>query len=261
MTFDLGIAGRTALVCGSSSGLGEACAVALARAGVSVVLNGRDPDKLEAAAGRLSQSTGAKPRWLAADVSRPDDREALLAFAGPLDILVTNAGGPPPGDPLKLTETEWLSALQANMLSAIFLMSASIPGMTERRWGRVINITSAAVKAPMAALSLSNGARAGLTGYVAGVSRHVAAGGVTINNLLPGPFRTERLMSFAARLAAQRGIDIEAVLDEMARAAPVGRIGKPEEFGAWCAFLASAHGGYITGQNLLLDGGAYPGTL
>ncbi|MDB5446764.1 MAG: family oxidoreductase [Phenylobacterium sp.] len=258
---DLGIAGRSALVCGSSSGLGEACARALAAAGVEVVLNGRDAGKLEAAAGRLAQATGRTPRFLAADVATVPGREALLDLAGPLDILVTNAGGPPPGDPLQLTEAQWLAALQTNMLSAIFLMGAAVPGMAERGWGRVINITSAAVKAPIAPLGLSNGARAGLTGYVAGLSRHVAGSGVTINNLLPGQFLTERLTSFAKSQAAARGIGVDEMLAEMARNTPTGRLGDPAEFGAWCAFLASAHSGYVTGQNLLLDGGSYPGTL
>lgn len=261
---DLGINGRRAIVCGSSAGLGYACADALLEAGVEVVLNGRDPDRLAAAASRLAAKHDDRlgPVTAACDVTTSEGRTALLATAGgACDILVTNAGGPPPGDMLRLEEAEWLSAFNNNAVSAIMLTQLVVEGMVERGWGRIINITSAAVKQPRTALALSNSARSGLTAFAAGLARHVAASGVTVNNLLPGPFATDRLRSFAEKMASQNGTSLEQELGLMAADSPSGQIGDPADFGACCAFIASAHAGYITGQNLLLDGGAYPGML
>jgi 3-oxoacyl-[acyl-carrier protein] reductase len=258
---DLGIAGRTALVCGSSQGLGRACAMALAAAGAEVVLNGRTADTLAAAAAELEAITGRPARSVAADVTTPDGRAALIAACPDPDILVTNAGGPPPGAFEDWDEAVWQNAVGANMIAPILLIRGVIAGMRRRRWGRILNITSAAVKAPLPMLGLSNGARAGLTGFVAGLAREVARDGVTVNNLLPGPFETQRLRGYAEALGRVRGLAAEAVLAEMAEANPSRRVGRPEEFGAACAFLASEHAGFITGQNLVLDGGAYPGTL
>lgn len=261
---DLGIQGRRAIVCGSSAGLGYACADALLEAGVEVVLNGRDPDRLAAAAARLAAKHDDRlgPVIAACDVTTPKGRTALLAAAGgACDILVTNAGGPPPGDMLRFEEAEWLSAFNNNAVSAITLTQLVVEGMVERGWGRIINITSAAVKQPRTALALSNTARSGLTAFAAGLARHVAASGVTVNNLLPGPFATDRLRSFAEKMAAQNGTSLEQELGLMAADSPSGQIGDPADFGACCAFIASTHAGYITGQNILLDGGAYPGML
>ncbi len=259
--FDLGLTGRKAIVCGSSSGLGLACAKALAQAGARVTLNGRSADKLAAAADMIAALTGERPAVVAADVTTADGRAALLAAVPAPDILVNNAGGPPAGNFRTFDEEEWLSALRGNMLAAVFLINGVIDGMIERRWGRIINITSANVKLPMAMLPLSNGARSGLTGYVAGVAREVAPHGVTINNLLPGPFATDRMTSLVGAGAAAQGKSLEQGMAAMAATVPMGRIGDPDEFGAWCAFLASRQGSYMTGQNLLIDGGSYPGTF
>jgi 3-oxoacyl-[acyl-carrier protein] reductase len=259
---DLGIAGRRAIVCGSSAGLGYACAEALLAAGVQVVLNGRNAERLAAAAAQLEARHAGRELLLAVacDVTVPEGRAALLdAAGGSCDILVTNAGGPPPGDMLSFTETEWMTAFNNNALSAIMLTRMVVGGMVDRGWGRIINITSAAVKQPLAALALSNTARSGLTAYAAGLAQKVASRGVTVNNLLPGPFGTDRLRSFAAQRAAENGTSVDAELGAMAANSPAGQIGDPADFGAWCAFFASTQGGYVTGQNLLLDGGAYPG--
>lgn len=264
MTIDLGIAGKRAIVCGSSAGLGYACADALIGAGVTVVLNGRDPDRLAAAAERLVAKHGAQTATVAVacDVTRPEGRAALVEAAGGVcDILVTNAGGPPPGDMRSFAEADWLTAFSNNAVSAIMLTRAVVDGMIQRRWGRIINITSAAVKQPRTALALSNTARSGLTAFAAGLARQVAEHGVTVNNLLPGSFATDRLRGFAEKMAAQNGTTVEAELAVLAADAPSGQIGDPADFGAWCAFFASAQAGYVTGQNLLLDGGAYPGML
>jgi 3-oxoacyl-[acyl-carrier protein] reductase len=258
---ELGLAGRTAIVCGSSKGLGLACATSLGAAGVDVVLNGRSADALALAAGGLSARLGRPVRQVAADVTTPEGRAALLAACPDPDILVTNAAGPPPGAFEDWDEASWLGAVEKNMVAPIMLIRATLGAMRRRRWGRVLNITSSAVKAPLPLLGLSNGARSGLTGFVAGLAREVARDGVTINNLLPGTFTTDRLRSYAGALAGARAVDPDAVLEEMAAANPAGRLGRPEEFGAVCAFYASVHAGYITGQNLLLDGGAYPGTF
>jgi 3-oxoacyl-[acyl-carrier protein] reductase len=255
---DLGITGRRAIVCGSSAGLGHASAFALAAAGVQVVLNGREQARLDEAAARIAAAYGGNPLAVAADVTTPAGREALLeAAGGSCDILVTNAGGPPPGDFRKFDEQAWLDAYNNNAVSAIMLITAVIDGMIERGWGRIINITSASVKQPRIALPLSSTSRSGLTAFAAGLARQVAEHGVTVNNLLPGSFATGRLREFAVRMAADRNSTVDAELAQMADS-PGGRIGDPADFGVWCAFFASAQGAYITGQNLMLDGGAYP---
>ena len=258
---DLGIAGRHALVCASSRGLGKACALALAREGVNVVVNGRDQTTLDAAVAEIRAVARGEVRAVACDVTTEAGRAALLAACPSPDILVNNAGGPPPGDFHDWGREEWLSALNANMLTPIDLIRATVDGMCERGFGRIVNITSSSVKAPIATLGLSNGARAGLTGFVAGVARQVADRGVTINGILPGPFDTDRLRSGLKFVADKQGRAVEEIAAERARAVPVGRFGQPAEFGELCAFLCSVQAGYITGQNLLIDGGAYPGTL
>jgi len=261
MTFDLGITGRTAIVCGASSGLGKACATALGQAGVDLVINGRDAGRLEAAAADIRAATGAAVRLALGDVATREGRAAIIEACPDPDILVNNAGGPPPGDFREWDEEEWIAALRTNMLAAIMMIRGVVDGMIARRWGRIINITSQTVKMPLPLIGLSNGARAGLTGFIAGLSREVAQHGVTINNLLPGYFETERLRTYAARVGASRGQSADETIAEMAATNPARRIGRPPEFGAWCAFLASEHAGYATGQNFVLDGGAYPGTL
>lgn len=259
--FDFGIDGRSAIICGSSKELGKACATALAGAGVDVTINGRDRRTLEATAADIAARGGGRVQLVVADVCDEVGRRALLAACPEPDILITNAGGPPPGDFRNFGEAEWAAALQANMLAPIYLIRAAIDAMIRRKWGRIINITSGAVKAPLPLLGLSNGARAGLTGFVAGLAREVARHGVTINNMLPGFFATERLQRYVAATAAERGIPFEDAWKELAAGNPTGRIGRPDEFGAVCLFLASAQAGYINGQNVLLDGGAYPGVM
>ena len=258
---DLGIAGRSAIVCGSSQGLGHACAVALAEAGVDVVLNGRDAGKLAQAADALAARLGRAVARMAADVTTPAGRAALLEACPEPDIVITNAAGPPPGNFVDWDEGDWQAALSANMVTPIMLIREVIGPMRRKGWGRIINITSGAVKAPIALLGLSNGARTGLTGFIAGLAREVARDGVTINNLLPGQFETSRLRALAQATAESKGITAEQAWDAMSAANPTGRLGQPEEFGAACAFLASQQAAYINGQNILLDGGAYPGTF
>jgi 3-oxoacyl-[acyl-carrier protein] reductase len=258
---DLGIEGRTALVCGASKGLGRACAEALGRAGVKLVICARTAGPLEQAARAIGDETGQVVRTVAADVTREDGRAALLAACPDPDILVTNAAGPPPGRFEDWGQGEWEAAVGANMIAPILLIRDVIAGMRARRWGRIVNITSSAVKAPLPMLGLSNGARGGLTGFVSGLAREVAREGVTINNLLPGHFDTDRLASYVGALATARGQSAEAVRRDIEAANPTGRAGRPDEFGATCAFLASEHAGYITGQNILLDGGHYPGVF
>lgn len=259
---DLGIAGRRAIVCGSSAGLGFACASALAEAGVEVVMNARDADRLNTAADRIAAERGTRPQVVAADVTTPEGRAALVeAAGGVVDILVTNAGGPPPGDFRDFDEQAWLSAYNNNAVSAIMLIRAVVDGMIARQWGRIINITSAAVKQPRVALSLSNTSRSALTAFAAGLAQQVGADGVTVNNLLPGAFATDRLRGYAERVARERGTDVEQELNGFASEAATRKIGIPADFGYWCAFIASEQGRYLTGQNLLLDGGAYPGML
>ncbi|HLZ73771.1 SDR family oxidoreductase [Phenylobacterium sp.] len=258
---DLGIKGRSAIVCGSSKGLGLACATALADAGVEVLLNGRSPEPLAAAAQRLSDRVGRPVASVAADVTTEDGRARLLEACPEPDILVTNAAGPPPGQFEDWGEAEWHAAVQANMVAPLQLIRATIPAMRRRGWGRILNITSSAVKSPVAMLGLSTGARSGLTGAVASLAREAAADGVTINNLLPGYFDTDRLAGVFAAQAARAGVPAADLRVRAEAANPTRRVGRPEEFGAVCAFLASQHAGFINGQNLLLDGGAFPGVF
>jgi len=258
---DLGLAGKSAIVSAASRGLGRACARSLAANGVSVAIAARTPGPLQETAGEIRADFGVDATAVAADITTPEGRQAVLEACPRPDILVNNAGGPPPGDFRDWEREDWIKALDANMLSAIEMIRATLDGMIERRFGRVVNITSSAVKAPIAALGLSNGARAGLTGFVAGLARQTVRHNVTINNLLPGPFDTERLRSNTRAAAAREGREFEAVLEERRQANPAGRLGQPEEFGEACAFLCAAQAGYITGQNLLIDGGGYPGTL
>ena len=258
---DLGIAGKHALVCASSKGLGRGCAMSLAREGVNVTILARSAGPLEATAEEIRQATGAEVTPVACDITTPEGRVAALAACPSPDILVNNAGGPPPGDFRDWTLDDWQKALNANMLTAIELIKATLDGMIERRFGRVVNITSSAVKAPIQILGLSNGARAGLTGFLAGIARTTVAHNVTINNLLPGPFETERLYSTTRAEVEKSGRSYDEIWAERAAANPAGRFGDPAEFGDACAYLCSQQAGYITGQNLLLDGGAYPGTF
>ncbi|MGE5467186.1 MAG: SDR family oxidoreductase [Ignavibacteria bacterium] len=258
---DLGIAGRKALVCAASKGLGRACAFALAREGVAVTIVARGQAALEATAAEIRAASGVEVRAVAADIATAEGRAAALAACPQPDILVNNAGGPPPGDFRDWQRDDWLAALDANMLTPIELIKATVDGMLERGFGRIVNITSAAVKAPIDVLGLSNGARSGLTGFAAGLARKTVGRNVTINNLLPGFFDTDRIRSVVSAQAAAQGIGYEAALASRVAAIPAGRIGDPEEFGAACAWLCSAQAGYITGQNWLLDGGAYPGTF
>ncbi|HSN34652.1 MAG TPA: SDR family oxidoreductase [Ideonella sp.] len=259
---DLGIAGRWALVCAASRGLGKGCAAALAREGVNVVVTARGDEALQATAAELrALATGIEVRAVAGDITTPVGRAAALAACPQVDILVNNAGGPPPGDFRGWDRDAWIAALDANMLTPIELMKAVVDPMLARGFGRIVNITSAAVKAPIGILGLSNGARSGLTGFVAGLARQTAAKNVTINNLLPGAFDTDRLRATMAGAARQSGQTLDAVMEARRRNVPAQRFGRPDEFGAACAFLCGAHAGYITGQNLVIDGGAYPGTF
>lgn len=258
---DLGIAGKTAIVCAASKGLGRACAHSLARNGVAIVMMARSEGPLSDAAEAIAADTGASVTPLAGDVTTPEGRARLLETCPAPDILINNAGGPPPGDFRDWTRDDWIAALDANMLTAIELIKATVDGMADRKFGRIVNITSSAVKAPIDILGLSNGARAGLTGFVAGIARKTVRHNVTINGLLPGPFDTDRLRSNLELSAKNAGRPVEEIAAERAAANPAGRFGYPEEFGEACAFLCGQHAGYITGQNLLIDGGAFPGTL
>jgi 3-oxoacyl-[acyl-carrier protein] reductase len=261
---DMGIAGKWALVCAASKGLGKGCAQALVGEGVNVVVTARGEAALQATAAELrALNPAVQVLAVAGDITTPEGRAAALAACPQVDILINNAGGPPPGDFRDWDRAAWIKALDANMLTPIALIQAVIDPMAARGFGRIVNITSAAVKAPIDILGLSNGARSGLTGFVAGVARQprVAGANVTINSLLPGPFDTDRLRSTAAGAAAKSGQSVDAVLEGRRKLNPTGRFGSAEEFGALCAFLCSVHAGYITGQNLLLDGGAYPGTF
>ncbi len=265
---DLGIAGKWALVGGASKGLGWGCARALALEGVNVVMVARGAEALQASVERLRAETGGQVQVLgvAADITTPAGREAIWAVAGgpgkDFDIVVTNAGGPPPGDFRDWDREAWLKAVDANMLTPIELIKATVDGMAARGFGRIVNITSSAVKAPIDILGLSNGARSGLTGFVAGVARSkIAASGVTINNLLPGKFDTDRLSHTMQGAAARQGKTLEEVRRAQEASIPAGRLGRPDEFGAICAFLCSQQAAYINGQNILPDGGSYPGTF
>ncbi|NIF92487.1 MULTISPECIES: SDR family oxidoreductase [Burkholderia] len=258
---DLGIAGRTALVCAASKGLGRGCAQALAAEGVKLVIVARTQETLDATAEAIRQSTGAEVTAVACDITTAAGREAALAACPQPDILVTNAGGPPPGDFRDFSRDDWIRAVDANMLTPIELIRATVDGMIARRFGRIVNITSSAVKAPIDVLALSNGARSGLTGFVAGLSRKVVEHNVTINNLLPGLFDTDRIKTTLAASAKAAGTSVDEVRARRTQEIPARRLGQPDEFGAACAFLCSAHAGYITGQNWLIDGGSYPGTF
>jgi 3-oxoacyl-[acyl-carrier protein] reductase len=258
---DLGLQGKRAIVTASSAGLGYACAAQLAAAGASVVINGRDGRRLADAAERMRRETSGDVQAVAGDVSDPAVQEALVTAAGNVDILVNNNGGPPFRDFREVDREALLKGVTANMATPIELVQRIIDGMIERRFGRIVNITSFSVKMPIAGLDLSSGARAGLTGFLAGVARDVAHANVTINFMMPGYFATDRLRSLHEREAGGRGVPAETVAAEGAARIPAGRFGDPEEFGAACAFLCSQHAGYITGQSLLIDGGAYPGIL
>jgi len=258
---DLGIAGRKAIVCASSRGLGKACARALADAGCEVVVNGRDAARLEATAKEIASATGVKVTPVAADLATPEGQQALLAACPDPDILVNNNGGPPPRDFRQLTREQMIDGVVGNMIVAVELIQKVIGPMTERKFGRIVNITSGSVKMPLAGLDLSSGARAGLTAFLAGVARTVADKNVTINNILPGAFDTDRLSSVLTNAAKQKNITKEEAAAQRAATIPARRFGKPDEFGAACAFLCSAHAGYITGQNLLIDGGTFSGAF
>jgi 3-oxoacyl-[acyl-carrier protein] reductase len=258
---DLGIAGRRALVCAASKGLGRGCAQALAEAGCDVTIVARTEETLRRTAEEIGACAGRPVHFVACDITTAEGRSAALAACPDPDILVNNAGGPPPGDFREWDRDAWIRALDANMLTPIELIKATIDPMIARKFGRIVNITSGAVKAPISFLGLSNGARTGLTGFVAGVARQVARHNVTINNLLPGPFDTDRLRTTMDGRAKAAGKPVEEVLAAAREANPAGRFGTIEEFGAACAFLCSVHAGYIVGQNLLLDGGGYPGTF
>ena len=254
---DLGIKGRTAIICASSRGLGRACATALAEAGCNLVMNGRDAGVLEKTADEIRKATGVKVTAVACDIGLEDGRKAVLGVCPNPDILVNNNGGPPPKDFRQITHAEMIAGLEANMITPIALVQAVIDGMAERGFGRIIDITSASVRTPLIGLDLSSGARAGLTAFLAAAARQFADRNVTINHILPGVFDTDRITSAGARQAAMRNISPEQLRTEREKGIPAKRYGRPEEFGKLCAFLASEHAGYITGQNFLIDGGAF----
>ena len=260
---DLGIKGRRAIVCASSKGLGRACAMALAAEGVHVTVTARGAEALAKTAAEIRHlSPGVTVTEVPGDITTPGGREAVLKACPEPDILINNAGGPPPGDFRNWRRDDWIKAIDANMLTPIELIKATVDGMMARKFGRIVNITSAAVKAPIEVLGLSNGARAGLTGFVAGIARKTVIANVTINGLLPGPFDTDRLRGpVTAKSAEAQGISVDDYLKQRAKLNPAGRFGDPEEFGLACAFLCGAKSGFITGQNILLDGGAFPGTM
>ncbi|MBN9012957.1 MAG: SDR family oxidoreductase [Rhizobiales bacterium] len=259
---DLGIKGRRALVCASSKGLGRGCAVALAAEGVNLTLTARGAEALAKTAAEIRKAyPGIEVVEVAGDITTPEGRAAALKACPDPDILVNNAGGPPPGDFRTFTRDDCIKALDANMLTPIELIKATVDGMIARKFGRIVNITSAAVKAPIDVLALSNGARSGLTGFIAGLSRKTVRHNVTINNLLPGPFDTDRIRNVSAGQAKAAGVSTEEIMKQRASENPAGRFGDAEEFGLACAFLCGAKSGFITGQNLLLDGGAFPGTM
>ncbi|MBO9475128.1 SDR family oxidoreductase [Shimia sp. R10_1] len=258
---ELGIKGKRALVCASSKGLGLGCARALAAEGVDLIMNARGVEALEASAAAIRKEFGVQVEAIACDVTTPEGQAKLIEAAEGVDILVNNAGGPPPGMWTDWNRDDFISALDANMLAPIALIKALVPGMMERGWGRVVNITSVSVKSPIPVLGLSNAARAGLTGYVAGTARQVAGAGVTINNLLPGIHATDRAVSLDTAVTQQQGITMEEAQAQRAATIPAGRYGTADEFGATCAFLCSHHAGFIVGQNVLLDGGAFASAM
>jgi 3-oxoacyl-[acyl-carrier protein] reductase len=258
---DFGIKGKRALVCAASKGLGRACAMALAREGVAVTITARTAEALEKTAAEIRQETGSPVATVVGDITTEVGRAAALAACPDPDILINNAGGPPPGDFRNWDRDDWIRALDANMLTPIFLIKAVVDGMVSRKFGRIVNITSASVKSPIPHLGMSNGARAGLTGFVAGLARQVARHNVTINGLLPGPFLTDRLRSSSVMLAKESGRTVDEEVAERAKSTPIGRVGDPAEFGDACAFLCAASSGFIVGQNLVLDGGAFNSTM
>ncbi len=258
---DLGIAGRRAVVCASSKGLGRACALALAEAGCELVVNGRDRGRLESAAKDIRESTGRTVLEVAGDLDDPATRAALIAACPDADILVNNNGGPPFKAFAEITRKDILEGVESNMLTPIALAQAYLPGMVARKFGRIVNITSGSVRAPIPGLDVSSGARAGLTAFLASAARAHVADNVTINSIQPGTFDTDRIRSSLARTGAQRGIPLETARAEAEARNPARRFGDPAEFGALCAFLASARAGFITGQNILIDGGAFPGAF
>ncbi|MGZ8209146.1 MAG: SDR family oxidoreductase [Burkholderiales bacterium] len=257
---DLGIKGRNALVCAASKGLGRGCAVSLAREGANVTIVARGREALEQTAAELRSATGAVVTAVAADITTAEGRTAALSACPQPDILINNAGGPPPGDFREWTREDWIKAIDANMLTPIELIKATVDGMIARKFGRIVNITSNSVKAPIEELGLSNAARSGLTGFVAGLARKTVRYNVTINNLLPGQFLTDRLKSRFALNAKASGQTLEQLLEARSKVIPAGRFGDPAEFGELCAYLCSAQAAFITGQNFLIDGGTYPGT-
>ncbi len=258
---DLGIRGKTALVCAASKGLGRGCALSLAREGVNLVITARGREALENTAQEIRQTSSVRVTTVLGDITTDEGRRAALAACPSPDILVNNAGGPPTGDFRDWDRATWIKALDANMLTPIELIKATVDGMIARKFGRIVNITSGAVKAPISVLGLSNGARSGLTGFIAGLSRQTVKHNVTINSLLPGFFLTDRNRATVAAFAKEKGLTEEQALAERLKTIPAGRQGDPAEFGEACAYLCSAQAGFITGQNLLLDGGAYPGTF
>ena len=258
---DLGIKGRKAIVCASSQGLGRGCALALAHEGVDLVINARTAAILEETAEAIRRETGVRVTPVACDITTPEGRAVVLAACPDPDILVNNAGGPPIGDSRRWDETQWMKAVNDNMITPIMLIRAVVDGMIARRFGRIVNITSRSVKSPLPHLALSNGARAGLTGFVAGLSRQVAKHNVIINNLLPGSIATDRQVYGLRKLSAEAGEDYETFRKARESEVPAGRFGTPEEFGKACAFLCGADAGYIVGQNLLIDGGAVNATI
>lgn len=258
---DLGISGKKAIVCAASKGLGKACAISLAREGVDVAICARTPGPLEATAEEIRALGGGAVTAIACDITTDEGRDKVLEQCANPDILINNAGGPPPGDFRDWDRDAWIKAIDANMLTPIFLIKATVDGMMERKFGRVINITSSAVKAPNQLLGLSNGARAGLTGFIAGIARKTVANNVTINAVLPGAFDTDRLRSNFKYVAEKTGKSVDEVAAARAAENPAKRLGQAYEFGELCAFLCSDQAGFITGQNILIDGGNYPGTL
>jgi 3-oxoacyl-[acyl-carrier protein] reductase len=258
---DLGIAGRTAIVCAASKGLGRATAMQLAKEGVNVVITARTKADLEATAADIRKVANVKVEIVACDVTTDEGRAMILKACPNPDILVNNAGGPPPGDFKDFSLEDWRKAVEWNMITPIALIKSTVYGMMDRKFGRILNITSQSVKAPIASLELSNGARAGLTGAIAVMARRAVKHNVTINNILPGPFETDRLKSSTKRMAELQGKTFEEIADKRKAEVPAGRFGQPDEFGAAAAFMCSAHAGFITGQNLLLDGGIFPGAL
>lgn len=258
---DLGIKGRKAIVCAASKGLGKGCAMALAKEGVDVVISARGAEALNATAEEIRAATSVQVTPVVCDVTTEEGRKALLAACPEPDILINNAGGPPPGDFKDFDMDDWRRAVEGNMITPLALIKATVYGMQDRGFGRIVNITSFSVKAPIAQLELSNGARAGLTGAVAVLARKASKHNVTINGLLPGPFDTDRLRGTSYKLADSLGISFEEAHAQRMKEVPAGRFGTADEFGAMAAFLCSQHAGYITGQNIVMDGGSYPGTL